>query len=44
MVSGADRLGPAITAARDARVTRVGDTLRATKLDELPQALQFAPR
>jgi len=37
MVSGADRLGPAITAARDARVTRVGDTLRATKLDELPQ-------
>lgn len=29
--------GPAVTAAGDPRVTRVGAKLRATKLDELPQ-------
>ncbi len=37
MVANADRAGGAITAARDQRVTRVGDFLRRTKLDELPQ-------
>jgi lipopolysaccharide/colanic/teichoic acid biosynthesis glycosyltransferase len=37
MVAGADRKGPAVTAAGDARVTRVGAFLRRTKLDELPQ-------
>jgi len=37
MVSGADRLGSAVTAPRDPRITTVGRFLRATKIDELPQ-------
>jgi lipopolysaccharide/colanic/teichoic acid biosynthesis glycosyltransferase len=37
MVTNADRLGGAITANRDQRVTRVGAFLRRTKLDEFPQ-------
>jgi FlaA1/EpsC-like NDP-sugar epimerase/lipopolysaccharide/colanic/teichoic acid biosynthesis glycosyltransferase len=37
MARGADRVGPAVTAAFDFRVTRVGALLRRTKLDELPQ-------
>lgn len=34
-----DLPGPDITAASDARVTRVGRMLRSTKLDEVPQLL-----
>lgn len=37
MVTGADRMGPAITGGSDARVTRVGKFLRKWKLDEVPQ-------
>jgi lipopolysaccharide/colanic/teichoic acid biosynthesis glycosyltransferase len=37
MVTGADRMGGAITTQNDARVTKVGSFLRKTKLDELPQ-------
>ncbi len=37
MVSGADGIGPGVTAARDPRVTRVGRVIRRTKVDELPQ-------
>jgi len=37
MVSGADRVGGAITTRRDSRITRVGCFLRETKLDEMPQ-------
>ena len=37
MVVQSDVAGPAVTAADDVRVTRVGRVLRRTKLDELPQ-------
>lgn len=37
MRQGADRDGPLVTSADDARITRVGLFLRRTKLDELPQ-------
>lgn len=37
MVVGAAAIGPGVTGATDARVTRIGAFLRRTKLDELPQ-------
>jgi lipopolysaccharide/colanic/teichoic acid biosynthesis glycosyltransferase len=37
MIANADRMGGAIAATGDPRITRVGHFLRATKIDELPQ-------
>lgn len=39
MCIGAERIGPSISAGRDARVTRIGRMLRKSKLDEVPQLL-----
>jgi lipopolysaccharide/colanic/teichoic acid biosynthesis glycosyltransferase len=39
MYVGADKSGPAVTSADDRRITPLGRTLRATKLDEIPQLL-----
>ncbi len=39
MVRNAERLGPAVSASYDPRITRIGSLLRRTKVDELPQFL-----
>ncbi|MFH8933316.1 sugar transferase [Streptomyces griseosporeus] len=38
---GADRTGPAVCGAADPRVTAVGQWLRRTRLDELPQVVNL---
>lgn len=39
MVQNADKLGAQITAGKDARITEIGQFIRKTKIDELPQLL-----
>lgn len=40
MVKNADKIGGGTTALHDPRITRVGNVLRKTKLDEIPQIWQ----
>ena len=37
MVKNADQIGGGTTALNDSRITKVGNVLRKTKLDEIPQ-------
>lgn len=39
MVSGADRIGTAVTVGNDSRITKAGSKLRGHRLDELPQLI-----
>ena len=40
MVKNADKIGGGTTAFRDSRITKVGNFIRKTKLDEIPQFWQ----
>ena len=40
MVKNADKIGGGTTALHDSRITKVGNFLRKTKLDEIPQLVQ----
>lgn len=40
MVPNADQIGGSTTALHDSRITKVGNILRKTKMDELPQFIQ----
>lgn len=40
MVRGADKIGGGTTALNDSRITKIGNLLRKTKLDEIPQIAQ----
>lgn len=40
MVKDADKIGGGTTALHDCRITKVGNILRKTKMDELPQLVQ----
>lgn len=40
MVKDADKIGGGTTALNDSRITKVGNILRKTKMDELPQLIQ----
>lgn len=39
MVNNADKIGSAVTAGRDARITKVGNKLRNLRIDEIPQLI-----
>lgn len=41
MVDDAERIGAQVTVSRDARITKVGRSLRNSRLDELPQLLNI---
>ena len=40
MIKNADQIGGGTTALHDSRITKVGNILRKTKMDEIPQLLQ----
>lgn len=40
MVNNADKIGGGTTAFNDPRITKIGNILRKTKLDEIPQIIQ----
>ena len=41
MVNNADKIGTAVTVENDSRITKIGEKLRGSRLDELPQVLDL---